>query len=292
MSRIGFIGLGNIGKPIAERLAEGGFQLCAFDIAGTEQRAPPGAAIGDCCADVAATAEVIFACLPTNDAFEAVIDEIATSKSPVVEVVCNLSTIGPQAALWAQERLHENTIEFADCPISGSAFRATTGDLTLMFAGSLALFARLERPLAQIGSKIFHMGDSVDLGQRMKLVNNYLAISAYVVSAEALAIGNAGGLDLDMMLDVINASSGQNFVTSQMFPRYVTTGTYESGGNASILLKDLSLFLTNAKNEGRRSEIGEALLSELEAFDECYPKTDQMKLFPYMLSKNRRSKQS
>ena len=279
---IGFIGLGNIGKPIADNIARAGFDMVVFDIAGTAERAPEGAAAAASSSEVAERSSAIFLSLPTLAAFEAVVAEIAEAKVGEGTVVVNASTVGPAAAVAAHDRLRANGIAYVDAPVSGSVFRAAEGTLSVMFSGDPALFTRLRPALDAIGTNIFNLGPEAGQGQRMKVLNNYLAISAFATTSEALAYGEKGGLDLKTMLDIVNVSSGQNFVAEQIFPRFVLTETYESAGAAAITRKDLSLFVEGAKAEGRPHEVAEAVLRVIEAFDDAQPGVDQTLIYPFV----------
>ena len=91
-----------------------------------------------------------------------------------------------------------------------------------------------------------------------------------------------GGLDMKTMLDVVNVSTGQNFVTEQVFPRYVLTETYASAGAAAIIRKDLSLFIEAAEAEGRQHDIATAALNFIEEFDDTMPGVDQLRMYPFI----------
>ena len=279
---IGFIGLGNIGKPMADNLARSGFSLIVYDIAGSRERAPEGAEAADSVGAVAAKSQVIFTCLPSIDTFNSVITEIAAATTAEDLIVSNLSTVGPSTAIAAHEKLAAAGIVYVDTPVSGAVFRARDGDLTVMFSGNDEAFSRLRPLLDAIGRNIFRVGSKPGQGQRMKLVNSYLVISAFLVTSEAFAYGEKGGLDMATMLDVINTSTGQNFVSTHMFPRYVQTGTYDSAGSGAIMRKDLSVFLDSAISEGRDSDIARAILDVIEEFDDANPQTDQMRIYPYI----------
>ena len=279
---IGFIGLGNIGKPMVDNLARSGFSLIVYDIAGSRERAPEGAEAADSVSAVAAKSQVIFTCLPSIGSFNSVVTEIAAATTAKDLIVSNLSTVGPSAAIAAHETLAAAGIVYVDTPVSGAVFRARDGDLTVMFSGNDEAFARLRPLLDAIGKNIFRVGSEPGQGQRMKLVNSYLVISAFLVTSEAIAYGEKGGLDMATMLDVINTSTGQNFVSTHMFPRYVQTGTYDSAGSGAIMRKDLSVFLDSATSEARYSDIARAILDVIEEFDDANPQTDQMRIYPYI----------
>ena len=279
---VGFIGLGNMGKPMAGHIARAGFKVVAFDIAGTVERAPEGATIATSVDDVAQRSTVIFLSLPTLAANADVVAKIAESDVGEDLVVVNTSTVGPTEAVSAHNCLRGKGITYVDAPVSGGAFGAREGTLTVMFSGEATLFTRLQPLFDAIGGNSFNVGSEPGQGQRMKLVNNHLAISAVVTTSEALAYGEKGGLDMKTMLDVLNVSSGQSYSTEHLFPRFVLTETYDSGGPTSIIRKDIALFVKEAKAEGRRYDLAQSTLDVLEPFDDENPDTDQTQVYPFI----------
>ena len=279
---IGFVGLGNIGKPMANHIAQAGFDMVVYDIAGSAERAPDGVTTATSGADVARQSTAIFLSLPTVEALTAVVDEIAESGVSDGVVVINTSTVGPEAAVAARDRLAGHGIGYVDAPISGGVLRAREGALTVMYSGDEAAFARLEPVFQAIAEQIFRVGDAAGQVQRMKLLNNYLCISAFVTNSEALAYGAAGGLDMATMLDVINVSSGQNFSSSTLFPKCVLSGAYESWSTAAIIDKDLSLFVKSAATGNCSHHVARAALDVVEAFAAEDPERDQMHIYEFV----------
>ncbi len=216
----GFIGLGNMGQPMARNVQEKGHTMIVHDIAGTVERAPEGAEVAGSNSDIAKRAGVIALSLPTVEANRQVVNEIA-EVGQTGSVVVDTCTIGSEAAAGNARILEAAGIEYVDSPVSGLKFRAEEGTLASMTAGAREPVERA-RPLIEGYSRVlYHVGTDAGQGQRMKVVNNALCISAYITTSEALAYGERGGLDIDTMLEVLNASSGQNFATAQIFPKYV-----------------------------------------------------------------------
>jgi len=279
---VGFIGLGNMGKPMAGHILNAGFKVVTFDIAGTVERAPEGATIATSAGDVAQQSTVIFLSLPTLKANADVVAEIAESDVSEDFVVVNTSTVGPTEAVAAHNRLRGKDIAYVDAPVSGGAFGAREGTLAVMFSGEENLFTRLEPLFAAFGVNSFNVGAEPGQGQRMKMVNNQVAISAVVTTSEAIAYGERGGLDMKMMLDVLNVSSGRNYSTEHLFPRFVLPGTHNSGGPTSIIRKDIALFIKEAKAEGCRYDLAESTLDVLKPFDDENPDSDQTEVYPFI----------
>lgn len=283
---LGFIGLGNMGQPMAENIASEcgpmGYTLAVFDAAGTEERAPKEARVAQSSRDVAETSNVIALSLPSVAANRAVVDEIVASARPG-SVVVDTCTIGPAAAIENARRLREVGVGYVDSPVSGLKFRAAEGTLASITSGPTADVERA-RPLIEAYSRVlFHVGPDVGQGQRMKLLNNAILISSYVATSEALAYGEAGGLDMTTMLQVLNACSGQNFGTLHIFPKYVATREYDkSGAEAQIIAKDIALFVESAESEHRKAEVIAAAKDIIATFSNEDPRQDAMWIYPFV----------
>lgn len=279
---LGFIGLGNMGQPMARNIREKGHEMIVHDIAGTAERTPQGAEVAGSNRDIAQRAGIIALSLPTVEVNRQVVNEIAET-GRAGSVVADTCTIGAQAAAGNARILEAAGIDYLDSPVSGLKFRAEEGTLASMTAGANAAVERA-RPLIEGYSRVlFHVGTDAGQGQRMKVVNNALCISAYVTTSEALAYGESGGLAIDTMLEVLNASSGQNFSTSEIFPKYIATGDYDaSGADAHILEKDLGLFVDGAKAEGSASAVIAKAYEIVAAFAEADPQQDQMRIYPFV----------
>ena len=288
---IGFIGLGNIGTPMSDHIARAGFDMVVYDIAGAAsnsfyfERAPKGAAVGTSPADVAQRSGMIFLSLPTPDAVAAVAGEIAKSGAGNDRIVVNTSTVDPETAVAAHDRLATQGIGYVDAAVAGGVLRARDGALTVMYSGDEAAFARLEPVFQAIAEHVFQVSDAPGQAQRMKLLNNYIAACTMVANSEALAYGAASGLDMKTMLDVINVSSGQNFMSSTWFPRCLLSEVYESWSAAEIIAKDISLFVKSAAAEGRSHHVAQATHDVLGAFAAEDPKIDQMHIYEYVRDK-------
>lgn len=278
---VGFIGLGNMGRPLAGHIAGKGFELHVHDAAGTRARAPQGAHVAGDNAALARASDVIVLSLPTVAANREVVEEIAVAARPG-SVVVDTCTIGVEAAERNATVLSERGIGYVDAPVSGLRARAVDGTLATMCAGDAASVERV-RPVLECYSRVvYRVGDRPGQGQRMKVVNNALCMAHYVITSEALAYGEQGGLDMATMLEVINASSGQNFTTSVSFPQYVLSGTYDSGADAAIIEKDLWLFVDGAARAGTPASALNAVYEVIKAFKEEDERQDAMRIYPFV----------
>ena len=278
----GFIGLGNMGAPMARNASSRGCKLIVHDIAGTADRASDGCIIAQSNDEIARRAKVIGLTLPTIETNRQVVLEIA--KAGVAgTVVVDTCTIGIDAAKRNAQILNEAGIQYLDSPVSGLKFRAEEGALVSMVSGPASELKKARRLLEGYSRAVVHVGTEPGQGQRMKVLNNAICIASYVISSEALTYGEAGGLKVREMLEVINESSGQNFATKFLFPKYVATEQYDaSGAEAHIIEKDISLFVEGADGDGTPSKVIAAAYEIIKAFNDVDPLQDQMNIYPYV----------
>ena len=279
---VGFIGLGHMGRPMAEHVAAAGHDMVAYDAAGTRERAPAGAAPAESAREIAEAATIIFLSLPTVDAVREVVAGIAENGPRSGAVVVDTSTIGLAPAREMHATLERGGIEYVDAPVSGMALRAREGTLAVMYSGSERTLERIRPMLSTFSNGIHHVGREPGLGQLMKLVNNSLAISSIVATSEAIACGLRGGLEMETMLGVIDASSGQSFVSSRMFPAYMASERFDSGGMATLLEKDVSAFVDAANDLGAAHTVAAAALRTVSAFAALAPEADQSRVYAYI----------
>ena len=279
--KIGFIGLGNMGGPIAANIARGGHDLIVFDAAGTAERAPDGAEIAGSIAEVAAAAETILLSLPDGPVVAAVAEEIAESNARVTSALVDLSTIGIAAAREVHARLSRADIAYLDAPVSGGTAGAKAGTIAVMCGGDAAQFDRRSPVLASMSTNVVHVGDSPGQGQAMKLANNFLSATAMAATSEAVAFGVAQGLDMAQMLEVLNASSGQNTATSDKFPNRILPGKYDAGFTNTLLTKDVTLYLENVRAAGTPDTIGAVLTAIWQRFQAAEPDADFTRIYPF-----------
>ena len=258
---IGFIGLGNIGGPIATRLAQAGTELVVFDLdpARVEPLLAAGARAADSVADVAGRAETVLTSLPDPAALEAVaLGADGLIAGDRVRRLVDLSTVGPAVSRKVAAGLAEHSIALVDAPVSGGAAGAEKGALAVMVAGAAAEREAVEPLLAHLGRPIA-VGEEPGLGQVTKLLNNYLAATALAATSEAFVYGVKSGLDPEVMVDVVNAASGRNSATQDKFPRSILPGTFDYGFATGLMAKDVGLFLADAEGQGVPLWVGSAV---------------------------------
>ncbi len=252
---LGFIGLGNMGGPIAARLQDAGWPLVVYDTR-PEALAPlaaRGARRASSPADVASQAETVLMSLPTPEIVEAVaLGPGGLSAGTKVKRVVDLSTIGPRMAQTIGLALARKGIALVDAPVSGGVAGARAGTLAVMAACERGVFDDLE-PMLKIIGRPFHVGTRPGLGQTMKLVNNLLSGAALAITSEAVVMGVKAGLEPDVMIDVLNAASGRNSATQDKFPRAILPRRFDAGFSTGLMYKDLKLFMEEAESWDSRS---------------------------------------
>jgi 3-hydroxyisobutyrate dehydrogenase-like beta-hydroxyacid dehydrogenase len=255
VTRLGFIGVGNMGAPMARRLIEAGYEMVVYDIQ-SEKAASLGVPTASSPQDVADAAEILLLSLPMPDIVRDVIASIAPGSR--VKIVIDLSTTGRDTIIELADLLDSRGIALVDAPVSGGVSGATKGTLAVMVAGPPEAVAQV-RPILDVIGKVFLVGDSAGQGQVMKVVNNLLSATALAATSEAMIVGVKAGLDPAIMLDVLNASSGRNTATSEKFPRSVLDRSFNFGFRAALLAKDVKLCRALAESMNMPFSIGAAV---------------------------------
>ncbi len=250
MDRIAMIGLGNMGGRMGRRLMDAGHELLGVDLDPGRAEALGATPVASP-AVAAAEADVVLLSLPSDAAIRAAMagpDGVLAGVSAGT-VVVDLSTASPALAQEWAPACDERGAAFVDCGISGGPGGAEAGTLTLMAGGDAAALVRLADILDVIGSTVFHCGPA-GTGHATKIVNNYLNGINLAASAEAMVVGVKAGLDPRQLVEVVQASTGSNWVMHNRMPRIVE-GDYVPGGLTSgLMAKDLDLFqsLANAND--------------------------------------------
>ena len=280
--KFGFIGLGQMGGPMASNIAAKGFPLIVFDKAGTQGLAPEGATLGADAADLARGADSIFLSVPDGKVSLAVIDEIVAVGNRRAKVIIDLSTIGPQAAREADARCKAAGITYIDAPVSGGQAGARAGTITVMLAGPKDVVEAHREVLLGFAKNPFHVGEQSGQGQALKILNNFLSGTAMAATTEAVRYGLSQGLDMKTLLDVVNVSTGQNTATLDKFPKRILTGTFDAGFATALLAKDIQLFLENATTAGTSTRVGRVIADLWRETNEALPGSDFTRVYEYL----------
>jgi 3-hydroxyisobutyrate dehydrogenase-like beta-hydroxyacid dehydrogenase len=276
---IGWIGIGSMGHRMSRHLVAAGCPLVVADAAGTE-RAPAGATVAGSNAEVATLADTAILSLPDGTASEAVARELAAASPRKVKTVIDTSTIGIAAARSVAGILAAAGIEFVDAPVSGGTAGADKATLAIMVACPPAAYERL-KPLMSLMGRPFHVGPDPGQGQAVKLLNNFLSATALAASSEAIAFGVSQNIPMQTILDIVNVSTGRNSATDDKFPRRIMHGRYDAGFTARLQLKDIRLYLENARAAGISDDIADSVVSVWTAMDAALPGADICEMYPY-----------
>ena len=246
---IGFIGLGNMGQPMARRLIEAGHKLVVYDTR-NDAVAPLialGAQLASSPADVADRVETVMASLPSLQVSEKVaIGEGGVIYGKRIKRFVDLSTTGSRVAARIAAALAKKNIVQIDCPVSGGVGGASKGTLAVMVSGPRNEIEIVKEALSVFG-KVFIIGDKPGMAQTMKLANNFLSATAMAATSEAVAMGVKAGLDASVMIDVINAGSGRTTASDGKFPQSVLPRTFNYGFATALMLKDVRLCVEEAR---------------------------------------------
>ncbi|MCG7310724.1 NAD(P)-dependent oxidoreductase [Brachybacterium sp. ACRRE] len=238
---LGFIGLGNMGGRISRRLVDGGFTVHGHD---PKSPPPPGVTPGASAAEVARASDVVLLSLPSSRVVEAVLQGEGGLLENAGEgtIIIDLSTSEPASTRALAEEAAQRSIALLDAGISGGAARAEQGDLTLMVGGDAAVIESLDSVFAPFATHVHRVGDS-GAGHTAKLLNNFLNAIALSATSEIMVAARKAGLDLHVLLEVLNTSSGTNFATQSRFPKIVD-GDYLKGGlSNALMMKDVLAYV-------------------------------------------------
>lgn len=247
---ISFIGVGKMGGPFASHLLAAGHEVHVYDASPTavESMAEKGAIAHKDAISAASAAPILMICLPTPQILSAVLtDEVLDAAG--LEVIVDLATSGPSASKIHAARAGQRGLAWVDSPVSGGVAGAKAGTLALMASAPAAALDRV-RPLISLFGSVVHVGTEPGLGQVVKIGNNLLAASAMVVTSEVLAMGVKAGLDPDVMLEVINRSTGRNTASTDKFPNQVVNGHFAHGFAVGLSYKDVRLCVDEAEALG------------------------------------------
>jgi 3-hydroxyisobutyrate dehydrogenase len=274
---IGWIGVGSMGHRMSRHLSAAGYPLVVADAASTE-RAPPGAVVAKSNAEVAARADTVILSLPDGKVSESVARELAAAKPRRAKTVIDTSTIGIKAAEAVASILAAAGIEFIDAPVSGGIAGADKATIAIMVACSRDAYERV-KPLLGLMGKPFYVGPKPGQGQAVKVLNNFLSATALAATSDAFGTGQ--GIDMKTILDIVNASSGRNSATDDKFPNRILHGRFDAGFTAKLQLKDIRLYLENARAAGISDEIAEVVVDVWQRMEAAIPGADITQMYPY-----------
>jgi 3-hydroxyisobutyrate dehydrogenase len=248
--QVGFVGIGNMGWPMAANLVRAGFDVTAADVAPGRAAAfaAETAARAGNAAEAASSADTLVTMLPTSGHVAEVVGQVGAVLAPG-SLVIEMSSGVPAATQAIAAGLAERGVALIDCPVSGGVARARTGELAIMAGGDHEHLRRAEPVLAAMSTSVHHCG-GVGAGQAMKALNNLVSAGGFLIGVEALLIGQQFGLEPAVMVDVLNSATGMNNSTEKKFKQFVLSRRFDSGFGLDLMVKDLSIALEIGRDSG------------------------------------------
>jgi len=285
---VGFVGLGNMGVPMASLLAGAGYKLVVADT--NPEALERFVARVDCdqagtLRDLGAQCRVVITMLPDGRAVRQVLmDEegIAGALQPD-SVVIDMSSSSPVGTRELAAELAERRIRLVDAPVSGGVRRAVDGTLAIMAGGAQEVIESVRGILESMGS-VHHAG-AQGCGHAMKALNNYLSAGTLTLTAEAILAGTRFGLDAKTMLDILNVSTGRSNTTEYKYPTFIVPRTFNAGFTTGLMAKDLRLALDVAVATGSPSTLLRELSQVWDAAEQQLgPAADHTEVVKYLES--------
>ena len=280
---LGFIGLGNMGRHMAENLCNAEHTVYCYDIREIDLDLPDNGIRSRSIDEVSNNSEIIFLCLPDGSIALEVINEILKSNNSEVKIIIDNTTSGVADAKDAWEVCNSKNVIYLDAPVSGGVTGAKAGTLSMMVSSPNDIYCYVEPIISLMAKKARHVGTEPGQGMAMKLLNNYLSGMAMAASSEAVAFGVKQGLDPEKIIEVLNISTGRNTSTEDKFPKRILTETFDSGFATSLMAKDLTLYVDSAQKIGSPYFLSETLLNGIWLkMKDKYPESDFTKIYPYI----------
>ncbi len=239
-----FVGIGNMGSPMAANLVRAGFAVIAVDVdanRAAQWAAFNGARSARSLGEVAGELDAIVTMLPTGREVREVLTgpDLLSGAQPGL-VAVDMSSADPVGTRALGARLAGSNLALVDAPVSGGVPRAVAGTLAIMIGGDAERVERVRPVLAAMGDRLCEVG-ALGNGHAMKALNNFVAGTAFVAASEAMVVGERFGLDPGVMMDVMNASTGRCFNTEMVMKQHVVSGEFASGFALGLLAKDVGI---------------------------------------------------
>ncbi len=284
--KLGFIGLGQMGQPMAANIAKGPTPLLCYDL--VAGRAPEGAIELASMAEVVADTETIFLSLTDGAIVNAVATEIAATAKVEGKVVVDMSTIGPDAAKEAAATLSAAGVFYIDAPVSGGRQGALKASIALIWGGPKAEMDRHRAIIDLFCANAFHVGDEPGQGQAVKLLNNFLTATSMSASTEAVLFGLHHGVAMKTILDVVKVSTGNNTAISDKFPNRILPRTFDAGFFAELMNKDVQLYRRYVEEAGTPGQIGAQVADVWQQVEDALPpQSDFTRIFEVLEKKTK-----
>ncbi|HEV7715865.1 MAG TPA: NAD(P)-dependent oxidoreductase [Steroidobacteraceae bacterium] len=250
--RIGFIGLGVMGLPMAGHLAKAGYALTAYDISPESmtrlKQAHPATTLADSAQALAAMSDIVITMLPSGREVRAV----ALGPNGILQgfkpggLLLDTSSSEPEFTKEISQGLAAGGVTMVDAPVSGAEAGAIAAELVFMVGGEASAVARVKPLLDVLGRKMFHLGP-VGAGHAMKSINNLITSVTFLATAEGLVIGKAYGLDPAVMNDVLNESTGMSWISRTHISQRILSRRFDDPFKLDLMVKDINIALRLAE---------------------------------------------
>jgi 3-hydroxyisobutyrate dehydrogenase len=286
---IGFVGLGNMGYPMAKRLAAAGYVLTVFDLASdvvTQFCQETEATAAESLEALGQSSSVVITMLPEGKAVRKVLlgggdNVVAGLKAGAV--LLDMSSCSPVNTRLLSSELVKKGFPMIDAPVSGGKYKAVDGQLAIMAGGDKGLVESCS-PIFEVMGKQFYTGGPAS-GHAMKAMNNFLSAGSLALASEAVITGSKFGLDPEVMVDIINASTGRSNSTEDKFPKFILPRTFNSGFYLGLMAKDLRFAVELAVSENTPNSFINLLSSTYDKAEEAQGfDADNTELFKYLES--------
>lgn len=242
-ARIGLVGLGKMGAPMARNLLRAGFRVAGFDLgpgAGRDLDAFDGFTRAGSAAGAARDANLVILMLPDSPAVDALLwgSPGLAAALAAGSLVVDMGSSDPSCSRVNAQRLGAAGVGFVDAPVSGGVRRAIDGSLSIMIGGREADVARARPVLEALGRTLIHVGDA-GAGHAVKALNNYVSAAGLIAVSEALVAARRFGIDPHVVNSVFNASTGKNNTTEHKVENFMLSGRYDSGFALALMRKDI-----------------------------------------------------
>ena len=260
LQRIGFIGLGMMGAPMAQCLSKAGFELFLAD-ADQARVAALSAELGAArlAPDNAASLDALITMLPNSAIVESVLlggaDQAWTRLLPKGATVIDMSSSEPERSRKLGATLEELGLDYLDAPVSGGVKKACEGTLAILVGGAAAVLERCRPMLDAMGKSVLHIG-AAGSGHAAKALNNYVSAAGLVATVEALHVAQRFGIDPGVMTDVLNASSGRSNTSENKVKQFMLSGSFASGFALQLMNKDLKIARALSEAVGYPMKLG------------------------------------
>ena len=253
---IGFAGIGAMGTPMAGNLARAGYKLLVYDLDATRTAALAaiqGVTVAKNLAELGAAANIIITMLPDGKAVRTALcgkddgfKDCLLERAQKNALVIDMSSSSPMGTRELGEVLNKRGLQFIDAPVSNGVKGAVAATLSIMVGGDRAIFERVKPILEKMGSQIYYAGP-LGAGHAIKALNNYVSAAGLIAACEAMHAGQAFGIDPNVVVDIINTSSGMNNTTKNKCKQYMISGAYNAGFSTGLMAKDVRTALEIAQ---------------------------------------------